>query len=383
MKYLILTNEEKISEVIDFLIIEDGLPQIQQKLNIYSSTDDIQIEIVNNKIFFGDSSKNKYNFVKNKNLKQFFQFVQSKNNEGFKINDIVLLKFSNINLLFNTFHGHLLVTDNVELEEKLIKTFKLKTYENINNHRPSFTVKSEYLFDKIGNLNSKIKTYANQTGLDIRSASTSMRLRLSNISNDYTHIEKYYKLITKDELLGVDSNSTYQKYFKNISIIIPSYNTNVIKTLLSIQGQNISKENKNKIQVILIDDGSNIKVSESIETIKNKIDYELDIIRFENNLGISSARNAGIAIARYDLLLFMDSDIILSENYLYDINIRLQLVPNAIFVAMRKNIDDDSKFISEENILKGVERTLYSDEKILINLNDNTGVGRIKKTVRI
>lgn len=58
----------------------------------------------------------------------------------------------------------------------------------------------EFLFDDIGNLNKKIKTYANMTGLDIRSNSASMRIRLSNISNNYETIEKYFKLITKNDL---------------------------------------------------------------------------------------------------------------------------------------------------------------------------------------
>lgn len=375
MKYLILKSENELFEIIDYLIQKNGLPQIQRRLNIYSVENDIQVEILNNKIFFGDSSRNKYNFVKNKNLKQFFKYVQSVNINGFKINDIVLLKFKTINLLFNTFHGNLLVTNDHVLERQLIKEFKLETYENINDHKPLFTIQTENLFDEIGNLNSKIKAYANQTGLDIRSTSTSMRLRLSNVSNDYSHIEKYYKLITKNELLSFDSKQTYENNFKNISIIIPSYNTDVVKTLLSIQGQNLSKENKEKIQVIIIDDGSTVKITENIEKIRKKLDYKLDVIRFEKNMGISNARNAGIAIARYDLLLFMDSDIILSKDYIYDINIRLQLVPNAIFVAMRKNIEKDSNIISEEKILKGIDKTLEFDDSRVVTKSKEYHIG--------
>lgn len=44
----------------------------------------------------------------------------------------------------------------------------------------------------------------------------------------------------------------------------------------------------------------------------------------------------------------MDSDIVLSKNYLYDVNIRMQIIPFAIFVAMRKNIETESEILKEK-----------------------------------
>ncbi len=375
MKYLILENNCNLPEIIDYLIEEFGLPKIQRRLNIYSVDDDVQVEILNNKIFFGDTSRKKYNFIKNKNLKQFFKYVQSKNTNGFLINDIELLNFSGVNLLFNTFHGNILSIDDENSTMKIMKKFKLKSYDNINDHTPLFTIKPEFLFDEIGNLNTKIKRYANQTGLDIRSVSSSLKLRLSNVSNDYSHIEKHYKLITKEELLSFDSNQTYINKFANISIIIPAYNQSVVATLFSIQGQNISIEEKKKIQVIVVDDGSNISVLEEVNSVKSKLDFEINVITFDKNMGISNARNVGIALAHYDLLLFIDSDIILSKNYIYDINLRLQVIPNAIFVAMRKNISPNSELVNEENLLKGIERTLNFDDSRVITKSKEYHIG--------
>lgn len=375
MKYLILDEKNLLNEVMHFLIKEIGLPQIQRRLNIYSVENDIQIEILNNKISLWGTLRHKCIFVKNKNLKKFFQYVQSKNSKGFLINDIELLKFSSINLLFNTFHGDILSTEDIELVEKLAKIFNLKIYNNINDHKPVNIIKPEFLFDEMGNLNEKIKNYSNKTGLDIRSSSSSLRVRLSNLSNDYSHIEKYYKLITGEEILSFNSKHVYESNFKDMSIIIPVYNQNVIPTLLSIQSQNISKENKSKIQVVIIDDGSKNNVAKEIETIKEKLDYQLDVISLGKNMGLSNARNVGLAVARNDLLLFIDSDIILSKDYIYDINIRLQIVPNAIFVAMRKNIEPDSDILNEENLLKGIERSLEFDDSRVVTQSKEYHVG--------
>ena len=220
-------------------------------------------------------------------------------------------------------------------------------------------------------MNSKIKEYAIKTGLDIRSASPSMRIRLSNLSNNYSHIEKYYRLVMKDDLLSLESKENYNTNFKNMSIIIPIYNQDVTYTLLSIQGQNLSKEDKLKIQVILIDDGSQQNNIEQISKLKDTFDFKIDIISFSENQGLSNARNVGFALAKYDIILFMDSDIVLSKDYLRDINTRLQIIPNGLFVAMRKNIEIDSSILNKQHLINGVEKCNdFDDSRIITNRKD-------------
>ena len=74
-------------------------------------------------------------------------------------------------------------------------------------------------------------------------------------------------------------------------------------------------------------------VIKDIDTIRGMLDFELQIISFEKNMGLSNARNVGYAISKYNHVIFMDSDIILSKNYIYDMSIRLQMIPNAIFIC--------------------------------------------------
>ena len=91
-----------------------------------------------------------------------------------------------------------------------------------------------------------------KTGLDIRSISSSLKVRISNVGNDYSYLEENYKYITGQELLTTKSDNKNKFKINNISIIIPVYNQDVTYTLLSIQGQNITKEEKKKILLISV-----------------------------------------------------------------------------------------------------------------------------------
>lgn len=377
MKYFILDNEKIVINILDFLSDTLGIPNIQMRLNIYPENEEggIQIEALNNNIYFRDVFQTKFVYVKNKNLKQFFELIHKHYNCKYFINDIVLIKFSCANILFETIHGNILSVDDEDLANTIVSKFGLKKYNHINEHTPTQLIELENLFDPMGNLNNKIKSYSLKTGLDIRSVSASMRVRLSNLSNDYSHIEKYFKMITKTELLGFNSQEIPRFKFKNMSIIIPVYNQNVTYTLLAIQGQDLSKEDKQKIQVVIVDDGSKNNVVKEVESIKDILDYEVSIISFCKNMGLSAARNAGLALAKHDLFLFMDSDIILSKDYLRDINVRLQIVPNAIFVAMRKNISNTSDILESSNLLRGISPCLDLDDSRVITKSKEYHIG--------
>ena len=351
-------------------------------MNIYSSNSDFKVEIEDNNILVGYESRNKLNQIKNKNVKELFRSIQANNpNEKYIINDIVFLKYENVYVLFNTFHGNIIKCDDEVISNELIKKFKLKGFNDIRDHKEVFTCEPEKLIDDMGNLNSKVRDYANKCGLDIRSATSSIRMRLSSISNDYSYIEKYYKKVIDEDLLAFESNRKYKDYFKEMSIIVPMYNTNVIPTLLSIESQDLTLQNKKKIEVILIDDGSTDNNKYDFDKLRKKLTYTLRVVSFEKNMGLSNARNVGLQLASNNLLLFMDSDILLSKNYLYDMNIRLQLVPNAIFVSMRKNIERDSEMLKEETILKGIEHTLDVDDSRVVSLNKDYHIGLNKRYI--
>lgn len=97
-----------------------------------------------------------------------------------------------------------------------------------------------------------------------------------------------------------------------LSIIVPCYNVAnfVTESLMSIV-QNISPENFNKVELIIINDGAKDDTPQKIEQF---IDTQLKPLNFnyryisQANAGLSQARNNGIAVAQGEYVYFFDSD---------------------------------------------------------------------------
>lgn len=95
-----------------------------------------------------------------------------------------------------------------------------------------------------------------------------------------------------------------------ISIIIPVYNGELFleECILSI----INQPNKN-LEIIIIDDGS----TDNSQKIYNKylaMDSRIRVFK-QKNKGVSSARNKGIFLAKYDYISFLDCDDIWCNNF--------------------------------------------------------------------
>jgi len=129
-----------------------------------------------------------------------------------------------------------------------------------------------------------------------------------------------------------------------LSIIIPCYNAEpyIYELLTHIQPQ-ITKE----IEVILIDDGSEVPV---------KADYEwLKLIR-QRNAGISKARNKGLEMAKGELIWFIDADDLIADNAIETILDALKHKEFDYIDLSWKSLEDD-RFIFR----------LYSDKDSLSN----------------
>ncbi len=92
------------------------------------------------------------------------------------------------------------------------------------------------------------------------------------------------------------------------SIIIPTYNRDmhVVKAVKSILNQSYTDS-----EIIVVDDGS----TDNTRNVLNRYENEIKYI-YQNNTGVSSARNMGIMLARGEWLAFLDSDDEWRTNYL-------------------------------------------------------------------
>lgn len=95
------------------------------------------------------------------------------------------------------------------------------------------------------------------------------------------------------------------------SIIVPVYN---VEKYLDKCLASISEQTFKEFECIVVDDGSSDNSNDIIDRYVNK-DQRFKVIH-QKNMGISAARNAGLAIAQGDYIAFVDSDDYISNEYL-------------------------------------------------------------------
>lgn len=95
-----------------------------------------------------------------------------------------------------------------------------------------------------------------------------------------------------------------------VSIIIPVYKTEkyLIRCMQSVWSQDYIN-----LEIILVDDGSPDESGKMCDAIASK-DDRIRVIHKENG-GLSSARNAGLDIAKGDYICFVDSDDYIEKDY--------------------------------------------------------------------
>lgn len=105
--------------------------------------------------------------------------------------------------------------------------------------------------------------------------------------------------------------SSYQYLF---TVIIPAYNRcgEVEELLQSLTAQTIDK---NLFEVIVVDDGSTDETEKMIEKFKTPSSFNLSFLK-QDHKGPGEARNLGMANAKGEYLLFVDSDCIADKNWL-------------------------------------------------------------------
>jgi glycosyltransferase involved in cell wall biosynthesis len=120
-----------------------------------------------------------------------------------------------------------------------------------------------------------------------------------------------------------------------ISVIIPTYNRSALvrETVNSVLRQTFSD-----FELFVIDDGSTDNTREVINSLN---DSRLKYI-YQNNSGVSSARNLGIKIARGQFICFLDSDDLWPENFLQTMIKKLQDNPQyGAAYCMRTRLFED------------------------------------------
>ncbi|MDJ0651351.1 MAG: glycosyltransferase [Xenococcaceae cyanobacterium MO_188.B19] len=101
-----------------------------------------------------------------------------------------------------------------------------------------------------------------------------------------------------------------------ISIIIPTYNRLPIlkKCLLALENQAFDKNIIREYEIVLVDDGSTDSTLNWVRETKSKLPH-LKIFQ-QDHQGAAAARNLGIEKAEGDTIIFIDSDLVVTEKFL-------------------------------------------------------------------
>ena len=101
----------------------------------------------------------------------------------------------------------------------------------------------------------------------------------------------------------------------NVSIVIPTYNRRPIleKCLIALEKQILNK-NVGEYEVIVVDDGStdgtNTWIKRNKDNLKHVVLYE------QEHGGAALGRNLGVIKSKYETIIFIDSDLVVLENFI-------------------------------------------------------------------
>lgn len=145
--------------------------------------------------------------------------------------------------------------------------------------------------------------------------------------------------------------------FFMISIIIPTFNklTRLKLTLFSIELQSTSRE----YEVIIVDNGCEDGTEEYLRKLSPP--YPMKYIVTKNS-GRAAARNEGIKLARGELLIFVDDDVILTPNFIEE-HAKSQTIPQIVHGEIRSLVQ--LKFFADPTI--GVLYPNISAERVSVS----------------
>lgn len=172
---------------------------------------------------------------------------------------------------------------------------------------------------------------------------------------------RYSDTAGDDEDVNTMKKTKYADSMK-ISVVVPVYNA--ARTLRPCL-QALKDQTDSNYEVIIVDDAS----SDISAEIYREFDFK--VIRLEKNKGQAIARNEGVKNASGELIAFVDSDVIVSENWLKKYRMLLSLYADADMICSgygtSVNSDEPALFAFYETLYRRLNISLYIDSSTSSN----------------
>lgn len=154
---------------------------------------------------------------------------------------------------------------------------------------------------------------------------------------------------------------TLEKGNPFISIVVPIYN---VEKYLKKCVESILNQTYKNFELILVDDGSPDRCGEICEDFAKK-DLRIRVIHKENG-GLSSARNAGIDVAKGEYIGFVDSDDYI-EPFMYEKLVNAVVKDNCLLsVCSVKYVFEDGSAVTKEN---SEESQVFDFNRAILEMN--------------
>lgn len=343
--------ETRLTKFISFISTEISVPLISvvlvfrwEALNAKAIFDTHELRYslyVNDKVFHFNTN----NFSK---LESFGLSIDKANLEEVKIQ----IESQNGTTYFKGLFSSIKENSFVDSNSKEVLNYINKSFEKI------FLEIHTVIFNKLISLKSELLSSLGYINVDNPITTKGiMKLKSNHYGVNDLLLESFFNINTnQSDILEKD----YEYSFcRKVNFIIPYFKSgdSIIKTLLSINSQKgLNLRYKESIKVFLIDDGSCDNLSEKIKLIRNDLHYELIILSTSKQFYISAARNLGLQLVDSEIVIFLDSDIVLEPNYVVNHLIRHHILGNIVTVSLRENVDSKADFISQEKITAGLEQ---------------------------
>ncbi|MFA4930353.1 MAG: tetratricopeptide repeat protein [Patescibacteria group bacterium] len=237
---------------------------------------------------------------------------------------------------------------------------------NIENNE---TKENKKLPDNIEKLIRERRKTADQMTLEGKS----VKEILEKLGNNYDELDKYYEKETGSKL----AEDPYQSFETNveiknttISIVIPAYNNGerLQKCLSSIEASTFNNKYNDRLEVVVVDDGSTRGESHISDAVQELFDkglvknLNIKVCRQENG-GPIKARYTGVNMAKNSHIIFHDPDVVLNPNSIEEYAKRFEKLDNIIMFGARGHIEMDDPKISLENLKGNLPNLPYDLEQ--------------------